>query len=258
MQASSPIFRFATADNRSAFPGQIHYHDTWEVYYLTGGNCRYFIGNATYLLDTGDLVVIPPGVIHNVIYDSSTHSRMLINCSADLIDPSCIPCLEQVIHFSPDPLSAESLFEKIRSEYAQQDAYWLPSCHSYLTRLLVLLCRSSASRSRLASGSPFVQDAVRYIHENFAGRLTLTDTARYCAVSPEHLSRVFRRETGFGFNEYVNIYRLKRAESILKSGSYSSVSQVAGLCGFPDSNYFSKVYRKMYGLPPSKVKPDSQ
>lgn len=258
MQTGAPVFRFAMADNRSAFPGQIHYHDTWEVYYLTGGSCRYFIGNATYRLDTGDLVVIPPGVIHNVIYDSGTHSRMLINCSADFIDPGCIPCLEQVVHFSPDPVTAKSLFEKIRAEHDRQDAYWLPSCHSHLTRLLVILCRSSASRSSLTSGSPFVQDAVRYIHENFAGRLTLTDTARYCAVSPEHLSRVFRRETGFGFNEYVNIYRLKRAESILKSGAFSSISQVAGLCGFPDSNYFSKAYRKMYGLPPSRVKPDNQ
>lgn len=261
MQTGAPIFRFATADNRSAFPGQIHYHDTWEVYYLTDGSCRYFIGNTTYCLNTGDLVVIPPGVIHNVIYDSSTHSRMLINCSAHYIDPVCVPCLEQVIHFSPDPVLARQvagLFEKIHAEFAQQDAYCLPICHSHLTRLLVLLCRSSASRSNLTSGSPFVQDAVRYIHENFAGRLTLTETARYCAVSPEHLSRVFRRETGFGFNEYVNIYRLKRAESILKSGAFSSISQVAGLCGFPDSNYFAKAYRKMYGLPPSKVKPDNQ
>lgn len=261
MLSGAPVFRFWTADNRSAFPGLNHYHDTWEVYYLTGGSCRYFIGNATYSLSTGDLVVIPPGVIHNVIYDSSVHSRMLINCSADLIDPAFVTCLEQVVYFSPDPMVArqvESLFEKIRTEYGQQDAYFLPSCHSHLTRLLVLLCRNCANRPRLTSGTPFVEDAVRFIHENFAGRLTLTETARYCAVSPEHLSRVFRRETGFGFNEYVNIYRLKRAESILKAGAFSSISQVAGLCGFPDSNYFSKAYRKMYGLPPSKVKPENQ
>lgn len=261
MQAGVSVFRFGTADNRSAFPGRTHYHDTWELYYLTSGNCRYFIQNTTYNLATGDVVVIPPGVIHNVIYDSSTHSRMLINCSADLVDPACVPCLTQVVHFSPDPMGArqiESLFENIRNEYAQQDAYCVPICHSHLTRLLVLLCRNCNKNSRLTSGSPFVEDAVHFIHENFSGHLTLTETARHCAVSPEHLSRVFRRETGFGFNEYVNIYRLKQAESILKSGAFSSISQVAGLCGFSDSNYFSKAYRKMYGIPPSRVEAEKQ
>lgn len=261
MAASPSLFRFEMADNRSAFPGRIHYHDIWEVYYLTGGSCRYFIGNKTYRLDTGDLVVIPPGVIHRVIYDSSTHSRMLVNCSADHIAASCVSRLEQTPHFSPDPVCARqvrSLFGKLQAESAQRDAFYPDICRSLLSQLLVLLCRSEGSRPKVTAGSPFVEDAVLYIHENYMLHLTLTETARRCAVSPEHLSRVFRRETGFGFNEYLNIYRLKRAESLLKSGSCSSIAQVAGLCGFPDSNYFSKAYRKMYGLPPSKVKPEDQ
>lgn len=259
MQTAASVFRFETADNRNAFFGQVHYHDTWEIYYLTGGRCHYFIGNRTYQLDTGDLVVIPPGVIHKVIYDSDTHSRMLINCSPDCVDPLCAPYLEQITHFSPDPTCArhvQSLFGKLQAEDRQRDAFFAQSCRGLLTQLLVLLCRNLSS-PKISADSSFVEDAVLYIHENFSGHLTLTETARHCAVSPEHLSRVFRRETGFGFNEYVNIYRLKRAESILKNGSYQSIAQVAGLCGFPDSNYFSKAYRRMYGLPPSKVKPDA-
>ena len=64
MQAGASVFRFGTADNRSAFPGRTHYHDTWELYYLTSGNCRYFIQNTTYNLATGDVVVMD---VHSVL-----------------------------------------------------------------------------------------------------------------------------------------------------------------------------------------------
>lgn len=260
MQATASVFRFETADNRNSFSGRIHYHDTWEIYYLTQGSCRYFIGNKTYKLDTGDLVVIPPGVIHNVFYESNTHSRMLINCSADWMDALCGKHLAQTTYFSPDPICArqiQSLFGKFLTEDKQRDTFYRQSCQGLLTQLQVLLCRNRSAGPKLTVTSPFVEDALLYIHENFSGHLSLTETARRCAVSPEHLSRVFRRETGFGFNEYVNIYRLKWAESLLKSGNCQSIAQVAGLCGFPDSNYFSKAYRRMYGIPPSKVKPDT-
>lgn len=258
MQSTAPIFRFETADNRIAFPGRIHYHDTWEIYRLTEGCCRYFIGDKTYRLETGDLVVIPPGVIHNVIYDSDVHSRMLINCSAHCIPPMCEPLLQQTVLFSPDPRCArhvEGIYSRIQAEAQTKDEFYIHAASALGTQLLVLLCRHRGN-PRITASSPFVEDALEYIHENATGHLSLTDTALHCAVSPEHLSRVFRKETGFGFNEYINIYRLKRAESLLKSG-ISSVAQVAQACGFSDSNYFSKAYRRMYGIPPSKVKPDT-
>ena len=65
---------------------------------------------------------------------------------------------------------------------------------------------------------------------------------------------MFRKETGFGFNEYLNLYRLKKAESILKSGNCPNIAQVAIQCGFNDSNYFSSCFRKMYGISPSDLK----
>ena len=250
------IFRFSTADNRSAFPGLNHYHDIWEIYRLTEGYCHYFIDNKTYRLETGDLVVIPPGVIHNVIYGPAKHSRMLINCSTACIPAVCETSLRQTVLFSPDPKCArqiEDIYAKLYWEAQESSAESSAMSVALCWQLLILLCRQGGA-PRVTASSPFVEDALEYIHQNVASHLSLTDTARHCAVSPEHLSRVFRKETGFGFNEYINIYRLKRAEAMLKNGNPNSVTQVAHACGFADSNYFSKAYRKMYGVAPSKVK----
>ena len=81
--------------------------------------------------------------------------------------------------------------------------------------------------------------------------LTQQAVAERCFVSREHLSRIFKKETGFGFNEYLNLYRLKKANAILTKNPKSRVSRVSARCGFNDSNYFSKQYKKIYGVAPS-------
>ena len=77
--------------------------------------------------------------------------------------------------------------------------------------------------------------------------------AELFSVSPEHFSRVFKKETGLGFSKYLNSLRLQYAEQLLKSDKDQSITQVAEICGFDDSNYFSKKFKEMYGAAPKKV-----
>ena len=93
-------FTFQISERAVAHPPQTHYHPDYEVYYLTEGQCRYFIGSKTYQLNQGDIVVIPPGIIHKVIYETPTHSRLLINCTEDYIPPSALERIDQFSYFS--------------------------------------------------------------------------------------------------------------------------------------------------------------
>ena len=83
--------------------------------------------------------------------------------------------------------------------------------------------------------------------------MTLDDVAAACYISKEHLSRTFKRETGFGFSEYLNLYRLKKADALLRDRPELRVVDVAMRCGYNDSNYFSKVYKKMFGVSPKQA-----
>lgn len=257
----SSYFEFRIADNETAYPPEVHYHNDYEIYYLTDGKCHYFIGNRTYWMTAGDIVLIPPGVIHKVVYESPTHSRMLFNCTEDYIPPSVKRVTDKLAHFSHTPETAKrvaSIYRQIRDAFALQDEYWEDTVRCCAAQLLLLMAKNTTIERTITTGSPFVEKAVSYIHTNYMNKLSLQETAGYCAVSPEHLSRVFKRETGFGFNEYVKLYRLKKAESLLKSGRLRSVSAVALQCGYSDSNYFSNAYKKMYGTSPSQVKKQSE
>ena len=74
--------------------------------------------------------------------------------------------------------------------------------------------------------------------------------AKRFSVSREHFSRRFKKETGFGFCDYVNLLRMKKAETLLKQMDNISVAKVAAQCGFSDSNYFSVKFKKMYNISP--------
>lgn len=249
-------FRYWIAEKSIAHPPKTHYHPDYEVYYLTGGCCRYFIGNKTYRLNTGDLVVIPPGIIHKVIYESETHSRRLFNCTADYIPNSVLDVIDQIMHFSPTAdisRQVAAIYRRISEAVSHPDRFQEDTIRCNTMQLFLLMAKTASDASIAPTSSPFIEQAVTYIHTNYMYRLTLSDTAKHCAVSPEHLSRVFKKETGFGFSEYLNLYRLKKAESLLTGGQIKSISQVALLCGFNDSNYFSVSYKKMYGVAPSQV-----
>lgn len=255
------FFKLQVAERERAYPPRIHYHGDYEIYYLTEGRCRYFIHNKTYAMTAGDIVMIPPGQIHKVMYETPVHSRILFNCTRDYIPTSVIPFLAQIAHFPDNPDTARSiaeLYRKLQDAVSCPDVFSQDTIRCCVMQLFLLIAGASVHNKPLSVSSPIVEQAVAHIRSNFMDRITLTDTARHCAVSPEHLSRVFKKETGFGFNEYLNLYRLKKAEALLKTGQVRSVSRVALQCGFNDSNYFSGMYKKVYGVPPSLVRKQSE
>ena len=118
------------------------------------------------------------------------------------------------------------------------------------------LVRGASTEPPRKTGTAATKLTVAYIKENFSGDISLGELAKICSVSPEHLSRVFKRDTGFGISEYVSILRLQHAQNLLLTARRLSVLQIANRCGFNDSNYFSTKFKRMYGVSPLKFRED--
>ena len=233
-----------------------HYHSTFEIYYLKSGKCSYFIDNRSYEVEPGDLILIPEGTIHRTNYSVSKRERLLINCTEDFIPESARKSLTSVIPFYRNPSTStrvEELFSKIEEEYERADDLTLDALRCLVGELLFLILRASPTKAALKTGSALIENAAKYIQENYAGEIRLSSVAEMLAISPEHLSRSFKRETGFGFNEYLTLIRLQKAEYMLIHEPGLSISEVAYACGFNDSNYFSDKFKRTYGIPPSKI-----
>ena len=79
--------------------------------------------------------------------------------------------------------------------------------------------------------------------------LRLETIASHFFVNTQHLSAVFSQESGVTLTSYINVCRMKKARQFLLEDS-PSIQNVASLCGFSDSGYFSKCFRKYYGISP--------
>jgi len=233
-----------------------HYHGLYEIYYLEKGNCTYFIDGKIYSLIPGDIVIIPDGIIHHTKYDDISHSRILINCASRYIPTSVRTGISSgnYLYRNPDiTAEAAGLFEKIEKEYMLRDRFCDEIITCYTHSLFYLLLRNSDTCLDIEVKNKVIEQAISYIRENFSSPLTLSSVAGMLSVSPEHFSRMFKKETGLGFSKYLNSLRLQHAEKLLKASHGQSITKIAEDCGFEDSNYFSKKFKEIYGTSPKKV-----
>ncbi|MGM7636605.1 helix-turn-helix domain-containing protein [Bacillus sp. Hm123] len=92
-----------------------------------------------------------------------------------------------------------------------------------------------------------------YIHEYYYESHTIAALAEQNNVNRNRLSYVFRRHAGMGPAEYLLKYRLNRAEEMLFTSSVP-VQQIAQAVGFTDPFYFSRVFKKQFGISPTNYR----
>ncbi len=230
-----------------------HYHDTYEIYFLKEGHCNYFIGDRTYEVESGDLILIPEGIIHRTTYRENSRCRFLINFPRAMLAPSVSKALTSVDFLYRNPSLTErieNIFLRIEEEYERADEISKEALACYTTELVLLVLRNYKGREVVVGGTGYIEAAVKYMQENYMHSVSLSALASLASVSSEHFSRTFKRETGFGVNEFLTLIRLQKAEYMLKNETGKSIGEIAYACGFNDSNYFSYKFKKAYGHPP--------
>jgi signal transduction histidine kinase/DNA-binding response OmpR family regulator len=95
-----------------------------------------------------------------------------------------------------------------------------------------------------------VRRAMAFIHEHHAEAISSKTIAHHLGVSKGHLSRSFRQEMDLTPTKYLNRYRVQRAKELLAAGD-TSVTEVAMAVGFSDASYFSRIFRREVGIPPT-------
>lgn len=109
----------------------------------------------------------------------------------------------------------------------------------------------AAALARGRRWSSWMAAALEHIRLHYGQALTLESVADQVGLTPKKLSRLFIEETGQGFSDYLIDFRIGKAKTLL-SASGASIKQVSADCGYPDPNYFSRLFKKVTGLTPSE------
>lgn len=102
-----------------------------------------------------------------------------------------------------------------------------------------------------------LRKAIDYIHEHYNEPVTLNEVAENIYVSTFYISRMFKKELGKSFVDYLNDVRIEKAKELLRDVKYKTY-EVAELVGIADAHYFSKLFKKYSGMTPSEYREQSE
>ena len=95
--------------------------------------------------------------------------------------------------------------------------------------------------------------AVAYISAHYMEKLTLRDLAANLYLNDTYLSKLFRQELNTSFTDYLNNTRIEHSIELMRSTD-KSLLEIAGLVGFDDQSYFTKIFKKITGMTPRQYK----
>lgn len=100
-----------------------------------------------------------------------------------------------------------------------------------------------------------VTQAIDFIHDNYAGGLSLSDIAAAAHLSPFHLSRIFKKATGVSPHQYLLQVRVNSARALLAAGAGGrSLAEVAAAVGFADQSHLTRHFKRMLGVTPKQMR----
>ncbi len=98
-----------------------------------------------------------------------------------------------------------------------------------------------------------IHQIASYIQHHLAEKLTLEQVAREVHLSKSYLCRILKEELGCTFTEYTNRLRIERSKNYLYRSNLS-LAEIACAVGFDDQSYFTRIFKRMVGMPPGKYR----
>lgn len=258
------IKRIKKSNMRSTGRGEAHTHPFHEIFYLSSGECKSFIDHNIYRFGKGDLVIVPGGCLHKTIYTGKgIHERIVISfryetitwLEAQLGAEYLKDCMSPGVISVPEKRREYviSLLDKLMFENETPDILSPAFIRTGLVELLLFIIRCRKYEENVIKeidvDNRVIQEAATYIYEHYSEQLLLDSVAEKFGLSKSFLSKKFKKETGFGFKEYIINLRIQHACRLLLETD-RSITDIAFECGFNDSNYFGDAFRKVKGISP--------
>ncbi|MBN1411322.1 MAG: helix-turn-helix domain-containing protein [Spirochaetales bacterium] len=114
-----------------------------------------------------------------------------------------------------------------------------------------VVCSVNTAQQKNAASS--IEKAIAFIEKNYRKNLSLKEIASHVFLSTSHLQHLFKSETGQSITRYLNRVRMEKATGLLKEARLN-ISEIAFELGFNDACYFSKAFKKFYGVAPTEFK----
>jgi AraC-like DNA-binding protein len=218
-----------------------HVHQGHELVLVTAGSCRITCGATELAGDVGTLFVLPRGEPQYQRGSVQT-SYIIWQAGEEVLVPT-----PRTFQLTPNDRERRWIEECCDLSLSGADA-------RITDAVFLALLRALASRMGIqathATMHPGLVRAGEYITEHLTVTLDVDALAQQTGMSTSHLNRLFRSHHGCGPLRYQQDLRLQLAQRFLQDPMLT-VTEVAKRCGYPDANYFVRLFRQRCGRPPA-------
>ena len=256
---NTQIIWCSKSELRSGWQVRPHSHDFFHMTCVANGNLRYIGDGKEYLLTSDDLILIPPGVVHEIPLARTLCS--LYEIKFRILNQELLQRFDTrrviIVHNA-------SLYKKlIVNIHAQRftTKQFESDCNdSFLSTILYSLVvektDSYIPHSVDSSGySLFVNSIIQFMESNFSTGYDLSELAASQGCSKSYLCNKFRKETGCTMTEYLHYLRLRGLLSNLYYNGIAneiSIKMMAENKGYYDPPYFNRIFKKYTGMSPTQ------
>ena len=244
-----------------------HYHTFHQIIEFLGGESGYGVEGKQYLLQPGDLVLVPQGCIHRPEAEpNAPYERRILYLSPEFLRraggscdlAACFDRAREEFRFVVHPADGTGGAQLAALEHAErEDAFGRELlAQSLLFQFLIGLNRAMADDllqyAKPAAYDRKIESILRYLSEHLTEPVSIDDLAARFFVSKYHMMRQFRAQTGYTIHGYLTGKRLMFARAMIAAGT--PVLQASEESGFGDYSAFLRAYRKQFGAAPNQEK----
>jgi AraC-like DNA-binding protein len=247
-----------------AFPR--HFHEDFPLGVIERGALGFYYRGENVIAPEGSINLANPGEAHtgHAVVEAGWTYRMfyfdtevLQNIMEGITGKSGrLPFFRQGV--LNDPELAEQIF-RIHLALDGSSVSRLEEEIMILDMLTQLILRHEDDQPALYRAVPdhgAVKRVREYINEHYSENISLERLARIASLSPFHLVRIFRRETGLPPHAYLNQIRINLAKILLSKGK--DIADVAFEVGFSDQSHLHKHFRHIVGITPGQYRKNVQ
>lgn len=248
-----------------------HWHDAIEMIMVEESWYDVISDGVTYHLETGDIILIPAGVMHSIV-SAPTGMRFVFLINSEpytklkdysVIRPLISKCTQITAKGSPKIYEPVKLLLHDACElYFSEDDFWETSIYTIVASILTKVAGEQLRKNRSACAAPLdkrsdyedrFNEVLDYINTHYTEDLTLESTAAFCGFSKYYFATLFKEYFNTTFLNYLTEKRISVAAELLVSTD-KPITDIAFLSGFSSISSFNRCFQNLKGCAPTKYK----
>lgn len=260
-----PVEYYYVDSKHPRYQMPFHWHNEWEILRVLDGKLQISMDDEQYSMGKGDVLLIRGGMLHggdpeNCIYECLVFDLYGIFRKMDMVKPYLRPfyrqtCLPRSFYPAGDSEQAQAIFRELLGVFSSRGGCPELETVAGLSRLFAWIRNQGqydtlSAQEEADSRIDRIKPVLEYIESHYSVAVTLEDLAQVAGMNPKYFCRVFRSLIHHSPVDYLNFYRIEQAAYLLDSTDLP-VTEVGNRCGFWESSYFTKVFRKYKGTTPA-------